>query len=164
MATVRSPGAALRMVLRAPNLLYRWHVGWLLGHRFVLIEHTGRRSGASYDTVVEVLRWDRASCEVFVMSGWGRTADWYRNVVAGTPTSITLASRSCPVAHRKLTEDEAIGVLREYEQRNRWIRPIVRRVLGHLSGQQYDGSDESRRRVILALPVIALVPVEATRE
>ena len=161
---MKPPRPALRTMLKAPNLLYRWHVGWLLGHRFVRIEHTGRRSGARYDTVVEVLSWNRASGEVIVMSGRGPTADWYRNILADTPTAMTLGSRSCSVAHRKLTEEEAIGVLHEYEQRNRWIRPIVRRVLGHLSGQPYDGSDESRRAVVHVLPVIALVPVDATRE
>ena len=95
-------------MLKAPNLLYRWNVGWLLGHRFVRIEHTGRRSGACYDTVVEVLSWDAGSGEVIVMSGWGPTADWYRNIRAGTPTAITFGRDSSPVTHRDLGDDEAV--------------------------------------------------------
>ena len=77
---MKAPGPVLRIVLKAPNFLYRCNVGWLLGHRFVQIEHTGRRSGAHYVTVVEVLSWDRGSGEVIIMSGWGPTADWYRNI------------------------------------------------------------------------------------
>ena len=159
---MKAPGPVLRIVLKAPNFLYRCNVGWLLGHRFVQIEHTGRRSGAHYVAVVEVLSWDRGSGEVIIMSGWGRTADWYRNIRAGTPTAITFARHSRPVIHRDLREDEAIEVLRKYEERNRWMRPVVRRVLGRLSGKPYDGSEESRRAVILALPLIALMPVAST--
>ena len=158
---MKPPGPVLRIVLKAPNLLYRCNVGWLLGHRFVQIEHTGRRSGAHYDTVVEVLSWERGSGEVIIMSGWGPTADWYRNVRAGTPTAITFARRSYPVSHRDLREDEAVEVLRQYEERNRWMRPIIHRVLGRLSGKPYDGSEESRRAVIHALPLIALLPVDS---
>jgi deazaflavin-dependent oxidoreductase (nitroreductase family) len=159
---VKPPSPALRTVLNTPNLLYRRHVGWLLGHRFVQIEHTGRRSGARYDTVVEVLGWDRGSGEVIVMSGWGPTADWYRNIRAGTPTAISFGQQSSPVVHRDIAEDEAVEVLRRYEERNRWMQAVVRRVLGRLSGQPYDGSVESRRAVIHALPLIALVPVAST--
>lgn len=156
---MKPPGPVLRTLLKAPNLLYRWNAGWLLGHRFVRIEHTGRRSGTRYDTVVEVLSWDRGSGEVIVMSGWGPTADWYRNVRAGTPTAISFGRDPSPVTHRDLGDDEAVKVLSAYEERNRWITPIVRRVLGLLSGTTYDGSDESRRAVIRALPLMALVPV-----
>jgi hypothetical protein len=53
---MKAPGPALRVVLRTPNLSYRWHVGWLLGHRFVQIEHTGRRSGARYHAVALMSR------------------------------------------------------------------------------------------------------------
>ena len=156
------PGPVLRSVLKAPNLLYRWNVGWVLGHRFVQIDHTGRRSGAHYETVVEVLSWDRHSGEVIIMSGWGPAADWYRNVRAGAPTAITHGRESVPVAHRDLGDDEAVEVLQQYEDRNRWMKPVVRRVLGRLSGTPYDGSEESRRSVIRALPLIALLPVAST--
>ena len=156
------PGPVLRTVLKTPNLLYRWRVGWLLGHRFARIGHTGRRSGARYETVVEVLSWDRGSGEVIVMSGWGAKADWYRNIRAGTPTTITCGRQSCRVGHRDVAEDEAVEVLRHYEERNRWMRPVVRRVLGRLAGQPYDGSAESRRAVIHTLPLIALLPVSST--
>ena len=54
----KRPGYALRMGLRIPILLYRWNVGWLLGRRFALVVHTGRRTGNRYETVVEVLSRD----------------------------------------------------------------------------------------------------------
>ena len=39
------PGKALRLGLRLPIWLYRLHLSWLLGERFLLLTHTGRNSG-----------------------------------------------------------------------------------------------------------------------
>ena len=40
---MRSPPAWLRWVFRAPRRLYDAGWGGLLGHRFLLLRHTGRR-------------------------------------------------------------------------------------------------------------------------
>ena len=39
-----TPRGWLRALLRVPTLLYRVHTGWLLGHRFLLLTHVGRKS------------------------------------------------------------------------------------------------------------------------
>jgi deazaflavin-dependent oxidoreductase (nitroreductase family) len=53
-----------------------------LGGRFVLLKHTGRRSGVVRQTVLEVVDHDDAFAQVVVCSGWGERSDWYRNVSA----------------------------------------------------------------------------------
>jgi hypothetical protein len=88
------------------------------------------------------------------MSGWGRNADWYRNVRA-TPSSEVLIGRqhwsaTCEV----LDEQDALEVFANYEHRNRWVAPIVRRILSSLVGWSYDGSTESRRRLVGQLPIV----------
>jgi hypothetical protein len=50
-------------------VLYRWRAGWLLGHRFLLLRNTGRRSGAAYQTVQEVMHYDTASGTATCMPG-----------------------------------------------------------------------------------------------
>ena len=82
---MRSPPAWLRWVFRAPRRLY--DVGWggLLGHRFLLLRHTGRRTGRQHAVVLEVLRHDPAAGEHVVISGFGPRADWLRNLDAGGP-------------------------------------------------------------------------------
>lgn len=40
-----SPGRILRLAFKAPLVLYRLWLGWLLGERFVLLTHIGRRTG-----------------------------------------------------------------------------------------------------------------------
>ena len=76
------PNAALRRVFRTPVYLYRWKCGWLLGHRFLLLIHVGRRTGLCRHTVLEVMEYRREGPEAVVMSAFGRTADWLRNIEA----------------------------------------------------------------------------------
>ncbi|HVA75161.1 MAG TPA: nitroreductase family deazaflavin-dependent oxidoreductase [Acidimicrobiales bacterium] len=147
----------VRRLFKAPIRLYHWRLGSLLGHRFVLLEHRGRRSGTRYETALEVVKWDPEG-EVVVVSGWGPAADWYRNVTAGGDVRITVGSRSFSATHRVLPHDEAAEVLADYEHRNRYVRPVINRMLGYLAGWHYDGSVEARRRLVEQLPMVAFRP------
>lgn len=148
----------VRRVARAPLVLYRWHLGWLLGHRFMLLVHTGRRTGLERRTVLEVVRYDGQTGQAVVVSGWGRTADWYRNIQARPASKVIVGRREFVPAHRDLTEDEAVSALAGYERRNRIAAPVIRRVFSRLTGWRYDGSDESRRRLARELPLVLFSP------
>jgi hypothetical protein len=39
--------------------------------------------------------------------------------------------------------------------RNRYVRPVIDRMLGYLVGRHYDGSSEDRRRLVEQLPMVA---------
>lgn len=70
-----------RRVMRLPILLYRAHQGILLDHRFLLLEHRGRRSGLVRRTVLEVV--ERPSRDRYlVVSSLGERAEWLRNLRA----------------------------------------------------------------------------------
>lgn len=60
----------LRRLARAPVALYRWRLGWLLGHQFILLVHVGRQRGLERRTVLEVVHYDPDTSEVVVMSGF----------------------------------------------------------------------------------------------
>ncbi len=92
------------------------------------------------------------------MCGFGRSSDWYRNLHSGSPIAIAIGRQQFIASHRVLDEDESIAVLSRYEQRSRWMRPLVRRVISLLVGWRYDGSDESRRRVVRERPLLAFRP------
>ena len=151
----RTPGPILRRLLRAPTRLYDWDLGWLLGHRFLRLTHVGRRSGRRYQTMLEVIGVDSTSGEIFVIAGLGRSADWYRNLQAHPAVEVAFGRSRFQPAHRVLDESEANAVLASYERRNRWVLPVVRRVLSWLVGWKYDGSDPARRRLVSQLPVVA---------
>jgi deazaflavin-dependent oxidoreductase (nitroreductase family) len=154
-------GPTARKLLRAPALLYRWNLGWLLGRRFLLLTHVGRRSGRRRETVLEVIARRPADGEFMVLAALGRRAQWYRNLQAAPAVEVAVGRRRFQPAHRTLGEDEAVAVLADYERRNRLVAPIVRSVLSRLLGWRYDGTDTARRRLARELPIVAFRP--ATR-
>ena len=149
------PNAALRRVFRAPVYLYRWKCGWLLGHRFLLLIHLGRRTGLRRHTVLEVMEYRREGPEAVVMSAFGRNADWLRNIEATPNPKVVIGSQSFIATHRFLDEEEAVQAIAGYEQRNWVIAPIIRSVLSRFLGWRYRGSASDRRRLVKQLPLIA---------
>jgi deazaflavin-dependent oxidoreductase (nitroreductase family) len=150
--------AALRGLFRVPVYFYRWKCGWLLGHRFLLLTHIGRRTGLRHHTVLEVVQYREQGPEAVVLSAFGRNPDWLRNIEKTPDPEVVIGSRCFVAAHRFLCEEEAVSVISDYEQRNRLIRPIIRLVLSRLLGWRYDGSPDDRRRLVTQLPVIAFYP------
>jgi deazaflavin-dependent oxidoreductase (nitroreductase family) len=150
--------AALPWLFRAPVYLYRWRLGWLLGRRFLLLIHVGRRTGRRRHTVLEIVEYRREGPEAIVISAFGRRADWLRNIKATPDPQVVIGSRRFTAIHRILGKDDAVGVLGRYQRRNRLVLPIIRLVLSRLLGWRYDGSEEHRRRLAAQLPFVAFRP------
>ena len=146
MAKVRPVPPWPRVAFRLPDQLYRHRLGFVLGRRLLRLVHVGRHSGRRYAAVLEVLRYDPRVPEFVVVSGFGRHADWLRNIEANGTAEVTAARRTFVADHRVLTLEEAVTVLADYEHRNRAIGPVVRRLLSWLLGWRYDGSPAARRR------------------
>ncbi len=145
-------------IFRAPRHLYAWHAGWLLGHRFLMVEHCGRRSGKRYATVLEVVHRDRTVPEYVVIAGLGARADWYRNVRSRPACRIQVGRSSFEASWRDVEPSEAAGLLAAYEHRARVAAPVLRRVLTRLVGWKYDGSAAARDRLVRELPMLAFRP------
>lgn len=158
--TARRPGPLVRWLLRAPARLYDWNAGWLLGRRFLLLTHTGRRTGQRHRTMLEVIGTRPTAGELLVVAGLGRSANWYRNLQAHVAVEVAVGRQRFRPEHRTLSQGEAIAALRDYERRNRLAAPVVRRVLSWLVGWRYDGSDGARRHLARELPVVAFRPTE----
>lgn len=151
-------GPVLRVVLKAPRVLYRHRLGWLLGRRFLLLNHVGRHSGRRYQTVLEVIRLEPSTGETVVMSGFGDRSDWYQNVIAAGRAEVTIGRQTSSVAAAVVGEEEAAAVVAEYERRNPFLRPVVRRVLSQLAGFSYDGTADSRLSLVRKLPLVKFTP------
>jgi len=149
----------LRTAFVVPNALYGHGWGGLLGHRFLQLEHTGRRSGRTFHTVLEVLRYDRESGEAVVVSGFGDGADWLRNVRSGGPVAVSFGGPPRPARHRILDPTEAERVFTDYERGYGPLRPALRKVLSALLGWRYRGTTADRRRLVGQLPLVALRPL-----
>ncbi|MFI6425623.1 nitroreductase family deazaflavin-dependent oxidoreductase [Promicromonospora sp. NPDC050880] len=148
----------LRTAFAAPNALYRHGMGRVLGRKFLQLTHVGRTSGTAHTVVLEVLRYDKDSGEAVVISGFGARAQWLRNLRANGDARVSFGRTPRRAEVRFLEADEAVDVMVTYEERYGVLRPVLRRTLGLLLGQDYRGTDEDRRRLVETLPLVALRP------
>ena len=148
----------LGRLFRLPVYLYHWKLGWIFGHRCLLLTHIGRRTGLRRQTVLEVVEYRKDVPEAVVVNGFGPNSDWLRNIEAKPDEEVTVGSQHFVAAHRFLNEGEATNVMRGYEHRNRFIAPIVRRGLSWILGWEYHGTDDDRQRLVRQLPLIAFRP------
>lgn len=145
-----------RAVHRAPIALYRWGLGGLLGRRFVLLTHTGRRTGASRQVVLEVV--GRHDGGYLVASGYGPRAQWFRNIVADPRVRFQVGRHRHTGEARPLPPDESGRCLAEYARRH----PRTAAALMRAVGQDVDGSPGSYQQVgadaANGVPLVALRP------
>ena len=132
MAAIRDrpPGPVLRTFLRAPTLLYRAHLGWLLGSRFLCLVHRGRRSGKLRRTVVEVVHFDHRSEEAAVVAGWGPHTQWYLNLESAPAEEVRVGRRRWRAPRQRfLDEAERVALLSRLRARppaggeGAWVAP-----------------------------------------
>jgi deazaflavin-dependent oxidoreductase (nitroreductase family) len=138
-----------RWLVRAPVWLYRARLGALLGPRFLMLEHTGRKSGTRRYVVLEVVEHPSPGTYL-VVSGFGDRAQWFRNIRANPQVRVrTLSRRPATATARILPQAEAAAALTAYSARRprTWagIKPVLQGTLG-------SPADEVETR----LPVIAL--------
>lgn len=152
------PTGVLRALLGLPVHLYHAHLGVLLGHRSLLLVHTGRKTGLHRETVLEVVRYDPATQESVVAAGWGRRTGWLHNVEAGLAHEVWTGRQRFAPDWRILPPDEAERIFADYERRNRLIAPVIRAVLSRLLGWRYDGTPAARRQAVEQLSLVAFRP------
>ncbi|HZD70354.1 MAG TPA: nitroreductase family deazaflavin-dependent oxidoreductase [Actinomycetes bacterium] len=149
------PGWLFRRLARVPVWLYRAHLGWLLGNRFLMVTHRGRRTGRIRRTVLEVVRRDPGIPEWVVVSGYGATSDWFRNLLAHPALRIDVGHRRFEPAQRMLGEQERLVLLTDYQRDH----PRTARQLGErLLRTTFDGSESSIRALAERLPAVAFRP------
>lgn len=128
--TKQSPPRGLkRRLFRLPVLLYRAGLGWLLGERFLLLTHIGRRSGQPKQTVLEVVHHDTATDTYFVVSGWGETSDWLRNVQKTPMVSFNVGKHHFEAIAKRLSFTQAQNTLSIYARHHSWVFPTLAKMM-----------------------------------
>jgi deazaflavin-dependent oxidoreductase (nitroreductase family) len=146
-----------RLMFRAPIWLYRLGLGGVLGKRFLLLKHTGRKSGLPRQTVLEVVDYNETSNTYYIASGYGEQSDWYKNIRKIPDVTIQVGRKESAVTAVPLTPDESGQAMVKYAHRH----PKAAKELMRLCGYKVTGSEEDYfivgRDII---PFIALEPKE----
>ena len=153
------PGPIVASFYRAPVVLYRAHLGWILGGHFLMLTTTGRKTGRTRRTVVEVVRRaDRPAGglpTLWVVASRGRHTDWYANAVAGGSTGVIWKSHAFTPRLRALDTAERAELLADYRLRH----PRAAAMLGTaVLGRDFTAESEDLRRLATELRALRLEP------
>lgn len=146
-----SPKGLQRLFFRAPIVLYRIGLGALMGKRFLMLEHVGRKSGETRRTVLEVVLDENDA--VYIASGWGSSSQWFRNVRANPSVVFHHGSKRYETEAVVVDQTEAKRVMDVYAE----IHP---RALDRLASFMIDDpgatTGERARRVAESIPILRL--------
>ena len=118
-ASLSSPQALAKSIFRLP--LYLYQLGWGPALKWIpllILTTEGRSSGQARHVVVE---YRRHGSKFYIVSGWGKNTDWYKNVLRNPRVTIQLGgevldAKAIPVDN----PPEALSALYMFS-RNSWI-------------------------------------------
>lgn len=143
-----------RALARAPVWVFRLGLGGVFGGRLVLVDHRGRRSGRVRHVVLETAV--REGPAHVVVSGYGWSAQWLRNVRADPRVRLWSGWGPGRSARAEILEPaEARAVLERYRRLHPHAARALSRVLGldQLEPGQPLPGDVGER-----LPVVRITP------
>jgi len=148
----RPPSKALRFGLRLPIFLYRIRLGWLLGDRFLMLTHTGRKSGLPHQTVIEVVKHDKETNTYYVVSGWGEKSDWYRNIHKTPQVTVQVRGRNFQTTAEFTPVEKAIEIVNIYAREH----PLAFNELsGLFLGERMKEGSDVPERIARKMPMVA---------
>ncbi|MFJ2090655.1 nitroreductase family deazaflavin-dependent oxidoreductase [Streptomyces sp. NPDC087901] len=149
------PTGLRRTAARLPVHMFRAGLGPLFRGRLLLLVHTGRTTGLSRRTVIEVV--ESATVDGrrswAVASGFGPGSDWYRNLLRTPHATVQAGRRFHAVTAHALPVGEGGELMARYAPRH----PRTARRLAAFMGFAVDGGAEDYRRVGESIPFVALV-------
>lgn len=156
----RPPTGWRRFVFRAPLIFYRLGLGWLLGNRFLLLQHVGRKSGLHRQAVLEIVKFEPDANIYYVASGFGKKSQWVQNLLANPEVTIQVGRQVFPVTAEFLTREDSGEKMVEYAHQH----PRTAKNLMKVIGFQVDGRDEEYYELGRDhLPFIKFVPRKKER-
>jgi deazaflavin-dependent oxidoreductase (nitroreductase family) len=151
------PGGISRWLFRLPIHLYHMHFGGLLGDRFVLLTHIGRKSGLPRQTVLEIVRYLPADHSCIVASGWGEKSAWFQNISLNPKITYQIRNQARPGVAERLNPAAASAELLDYGQRH----PAALRELGKFMGYAFDGTEADIAALGQVIPMFHFKPIQA---
>jgi deazaflavin-dependent oxidoreductase (nitroreductase family) len=149
------PSKALRFGLRLPIWLYRARLGWLLGDRFLMLTHTGRKSGLARQVVIEVVQHDKGTDTYYVVSGWGEKSDWYQNIRQTPSVTIHTGGRTFQSKGEFIPVEKAVHILEAYAHDH----PVAFNELsGLFLGERMKPGSDAPQRIAAKMPMVAFRP------
>ncbi len=152
---IPKPSRFMIPIFKLPLALYRVGLGWVFGHRFMLLTHIGRRSGKVYRTILAVLEFDPETHEIKAMSAWS-ASDWYLNLQAHPAVQVETGFIHYAPVQRILAPEEIATLFVNYRRKH----PIFSRIVCRIPGWRINSSYEEFVELARTLRGISFRPKE----
>lgn len=160
ISNVQPPAGLKRWLFRLPLALYRAGLSWLLGSRFVRLDHIGRVTGKVRSVVLEVVDTDKQAGIFYVVAAWGEKADWFRNIKANPQVTYQVGRKRYRGLALQLPREEAEKVFLSYGK----AYPRLLQELMHFIGYRIERNEAAYRELAGILPVVKLSPKQEVGE
>jgi len=139
----KRPNRILKFFFKVPVILHKMGLGgWehLIGAQWMLITHTGRKSGKRYDSMVDVMDYDKATDTYYIEAAYGARADWYKNIQANSVFEAKVGRRKFKASAGALTTKGASEMLVQFYR----SKPAYTRSVMAMAGMKFKDEDELR--------------------
>ena len=147
--------ALLRPIFKLPLVFYRLRLGFLFGHRFLILTHTGRKSGKVRRTILAVLSYDAQTREIKAVSAW-KSSEWYKNIKAAPALEVETGFTRYAPSQRDLSAEEIAQLFVDYCRQH----PIFGRIVCRIPGWKWDSSYDEFLELARTLCGVAFKPKE----
>jgi deazaflavin-dependent oxidoreductase (nitroreductase family) len=137
-----------------PIWIYRLGFGWLLGGKFLLLTHKGRKSGQSRQAVLEIIQAYPSENRYLVVSGFGSRSHWYQNIIIEPRVVIQVGTKRINAIAEQLDKKLAGDAMLAYAENFPGNLKTLSRVLGY----EIDHSPAGYRTFGEQIPVIKFSP------
>ncbi len=151
---VPKPPKFMIPIFKLPLILYQAKMGWIFGHRFMLLTHIGRKSGKVYRTVLAVLEFNPVTREIKAMSAWS-ACDWYLNLQVHPAIQVETGFTRYAPAQRTLTAEEIATLFINYRN----THPVFSRIVCRIPGWRIDSAYDEFVELARTLRGIAFTPM-----
>ena len=127
----------------------------MMGGRFLLLTHTGRKTGLLRQAVIEVVSHDEATSTYYVAAAWRDRSDWYRNIKQNPTVSVQVRNQKFEVLAEQISASEGEGRLWDYAQKH----PMAfGELVTIMLGERLPADKETCRKAADSVPLISLTP------
>ncbi len=139
----KRPGKFLKFFFKVPVWMYKIGFGGferLIGAQWMLITHIGRKSGKRYDSMVDVMDYDKATDTYYIEAAYGARADWYKNMQSNPVFEAQVGRRKFKARAGALSTEGASDMLVQFYR----TKPAYTRSVMAMAGMKFKDEDELR--------------------
>ena len=150
-----SPPQGLKAIpWRLPIWLYRLGLGRLLGGKFLLLTHRGRKTGQLRQAVLEIILAEPEKNRFLVVSGFGTGSQWYKNIQIEPKVAIQVGAKKISAIAEQLGKEQAGLAIVDYAERFPGNLKTLARILGY----EIEHTPAGYRNFGEKIPVIEFTP------